>query len=55
MNEFCGEDVDAYIRKHLKQKILEYFRTDILISSWGRKIDMVTLKIAASKILSEFF
>ena len=32
MKEFCGEDVDAYTRKHLKQKILEYFGTALNLS-----------------------
>ncbi|GFS26848.1 hypothetical protein ElyMa_007067800 [Elysia marginata] len=55
MKEYCGDGIEPYTRKHLKQKLLNFFGTDIMITSRGNKTNVVTLRIAASKILNDFF
>ena len=55
MQEFCGDGVAAYTTRHMKTKLLEHFDTDVLISSRGKKTNLVTLRIAAWKILSQYF
>ena len=55
MQEFCGDGVAAYTTRHMKTKLLEHFDTDVLISSRGKKTNVVTLRTAAWKILSQYF
>lgn len=53
MKEYCGEE--AYSPRHMKNKLTEYFGADVLISSRGKKTNVVTLRSTASTILSQFF
>ena len=55
MQEFSGDGVEAYTTRHMKTKLLEHFDTDVLISSRGKKTNVVTLRTADWKIPSQYF
>ena len=55
MQEFCGDGAAAYTTRHMKPKLLEHFDMDVLISSRGKKTNVVALRTAAWKILSQYF
>ena len=53
MREYCGDE--CYIPVHLKQKILEYFGKEVLITEINGKANVVTFRSAASSVLHKFY
>jgi len=52
MTELCGDK--SYSTKHMKNKLIEHFGTDIVIGELDGKSDIITLKITASYIIHNF-
>ncbi|XP_060587651.1 uncharacterized protein LOC132743142 [Ruditapes philippinarum] len=52
MTELCGDK--SYTAKHMKNKLIEHFGSDIVIGNLDGKSDIITLKTTASSIIHNF-
>ena len=48
-------DAEPYDMRHMKQKVVEHFGDDLVISTVNGKADVATLRSKAKKILQEFY
>ena len=53
MREYCGDE--CYTPVHLKQRILEYFGKEVIITEINGKANVVTFRSAASTVLHKFY
>eukprot|EP00794_Sanderia_malayensis_P001581 gene1581-1746_t len=53
MREYCGDE--CYTPVHLKQKILEYFGKEVLITEINSKANVVTFRSTAASVLHKFY
>ncbi|XP_060603948.1 uncharacterized protein LOC132756825 [Ruditapes philippinarum] len=52
MTELCGDK--SYTAKHMKNKLIEHFGSDIVIGNLDGKSDFISLKTTASSIIHNF-
>eukprot|EP00794_Sanderia_malayensis_P001511 gene1511-1666_t len=53
MREYCGDECHTPV--HLKQKILEYFGKEVLITEINSKANVVTFRSTAASVLHKFY